>query len=479
MTLFDADRGQSLGHATYPESEQPIDAPHAGWAEQAPSMWWDHFVSGFQALMKASGADPDSIQAIGIAYQMHGLVCVERDREVVRPSIIWCDSRASSYGDAAFDEIGHAKCLSRTLNSPANFTAAKLAWVRHNEPEIYDRIDKFMLPGDYIAMRLTGEVNTTASGLSEGVLWDFPRRAVSEEVLKACGIEASLVPDLVPSIGYQGTIMKDVAQQLGLNSTVQITYRGGDQPNNALSLNVLAPGHIAATAGTSGVMYAVSDQDVADPDLKVNTFLHLNDDEANKRNGILLCVNGAGSMYRWTRQLTETATYEEMNDLASRCGPGAEGVVVFPFGNGSERILGNRNPGASLLGLDVNRHDSSHVARAAMEGVAFAMKLGFDVFRTLDVSPETVAAGSANMFLSPLFRSIFANVTQTSLALYNTSGSEGAARAAAVGSGYFSSLEEALASIEVIEEIDPQQSESSRYLELYERWKTRLEAHVQ
>jgi len=445
-------------------------------------MWWDHFVDAFHALIKASGAAADSIQAIGIAYQMHGLVCVDKDREVVRPSIIWCDSRASGYGDAAFDEIGHAKCLSRTLNSPANFTAAKLSWVRHNEPETYDRIDKFMLPGDYIAMRLTGEVNTTASGLSEAILWDFPRRTVSGDVLRACGIDENLVPDLVPSIGHQGTILREVAQEFGLRSDVQVSYRGGDQPNNALSLNVLAPGEIAATAGTSGVMYAVSDEDVADPDLKVNTFLHLNDAAGIKRNGILLCVNGAGSMYRWIRQLTATATYEEMNDLASRCGPGAEGVVVFPFGNGSERILGNRNPGASLLGLDVNRHDSSHVARAAMEGVAFAMNLGFDVFRTLGVSPETVAAGSANMFLSPLFRSIFANVTQTSLALYNTSGSEGAARAAAVGSGYYSSLEEALASIEVIEKVDPEDpehSESSRYLELYERWKTSLEEHVQ
>lgn len=476
--VIDAATGLSLGSVAYPATEQRIESPQPGWAEQDPEMWWDHFKQGYAQLVRTEKIDTLQISGIGISYQMHGLVLVDAAQRPLRKSIIWCDSRAVAIGAEAFSGIGEAHALSTLLNSPGNFTASKLKWVKDHDQEVYGQIHKFMLPGDYIAMKLSGAITTTATGLSEGTFWNFPERRVSDDVMRYFDFDEAHVPEIVPTIGEQVTVSAAVADELGLRPGVRVTYRAGDQPNNALSLNVLEPGQIAATAGTSGVIYAVTDQDVYDPKSRINTFLHVNDTTEQKRNGVLICVNGTGILYSWLKRLfnagSGAVSYSDMNTLATDVALGSDGLLFYPFGNGSERILENRLVHANILHLDFNRHSPAHVVRAGMEGIVFALNLGFDILKSNNVAYSSVQAGYANLFLSKTFRSIFANVTESVVKIYETDGAEGAARAAALGTGFYSNYAEAFASLQVIDVVEPNASTISRYAEAYAHWKHHL-----
>jgi len=477
-SILDVSTGQCIGRATFPETEQPISSPQTGWAEQDPEMWWRHAEAGYTAIVAEHSLDTKKIQGIGIAYQMHGLVALDENGHVLRPSIIWCDSRAVPIGESAYNALGATACLPRLLNSPGNFTAAKLGWVKEHEPEVYERIHRIMLPGDYIAYRLTGDMTTTPGGLSEGILWDFESRSVANQVLDSMDLDAGLIPDLVPNMGKQGTVQSSIAQEWGLREGVVVSYRAGDQPNNAMSLNVLHPGEVAATAGTSGVIYAVTDSNVVDEASRINTFLHVNDADKARRNGILICLNGAGILYSWLRRLfsrEQTFSYQEMNALASSAPVGSDGLHFFPFGNGAERLLKNAPFHANVAGIDFNRHDATHLVRAGMEGIAYGMHLGFAILNDMDVACQTIRAGHANLFLSATFRSIFANVTKTVVELYDTDGADGAARGAAVGAGFFSDPAEAFASLALIEQVEPQAHLMSQYQSRVDEWNDRLD----
>lgn len=477
--LFDADQGKAIGKATFPKTEQPIEAPQPGWAEQDPETWWNNFKKGYHQIITEHSINPKEISAIGITYQMHGLVVIDEQQNVLRKSIIWCDSRAVDIGSEAFTGIGEEQCLQSLLNSPGNFTASKLSWVKQHQPELYGKVHKFMLPGDYFALKLSGRATTTATGLSEGVFWNFPEERVSDEVLDYFGFSSDMVSDIVPAIGEQVSVSDAMADELGLNPGVKVTYRAGDQPNNAFSLNVLEPGQIAATAGTSGVIYAVSDKDVYDPQSRINTFMHVNNQPGRKRNGILICVNGTGILYSWLKHFLNTGsegiTYSSMNEIAREAPIGSEGVQFYPFGNGAERILENQLLNANLMNLDFNRHQSPHIIRAAMEGITYALNLGFDILKNNDVAYDTIRAGHANLFLSPTFRSIFANVTESVVELYDTDGSVGAARGAALGAGFYHSPEEAFASLQRVDRTEPQQVMIDQYKEFYASWKEKLD----
>ena len=473
-SLVDAQTGRCAASAFYPKSEAAIIAVKPGWAEQEPSSWWENLKLATAEIMSVSGADAKDIKAIGISYQMHGLVCVDKDMNVLRPSIIWCDSRAVPYGQKAFDAIGHERCLSHLLNSPGNFTASKLAWVKENEPELYARIHKIMLPGDYIAMKLSGEICTTVSGLSEGMMWDFSGGRTAKILLDYYGIDESLIPEIRPTFAEQGCVNAAAAAELGLAEGTPITYRAGDQPNNALSLNVFNPGEIASTAGTSGVVYGVLGEVNYDPKSRVNTFAHVNHTADQTRLGVLLCINGTGILNSWMKRnvAPEGISYAEMNDLAATAPIGSAGVSILPFGNGAERMLENREVGSSIHGVNFNVHSKAHLLRAAQEGIVFSFKYGIEIMEQMGMNVNKIHAGHANMFLSPIFRETLAGVTGAVIDLYDTDGSVGAAKGAGIGAGIYKDNNEAFSTLEKLAVIEP--ADTQEYTEAYELWKSRM-----
>lgn len=484
LSVLDAEKGREISAVTAPETEMEISAPKFGWAEQNPLDWWEYVKQGLGALEKEHQVNLEDIQAIGIAYQMHGLVLTDEDLNPLRPSIIWCDSRAVEIGNEAYETIGATNCKRDILGSPGNFTASKLKWVKINEPEHYRRARYMMLPGDFLAAKLTGTAQTTAAGLSEAALWNFPEGKLASNVLEKMGLSEDLVPEIVPSFGRQAKIDKSVAAGLGLNPEAIVSYRAGDQPNNALSLNVLHPGEIATTAGTSAVIYAITDKDIYDEQNRINTFLHVNDKEAEKRNGILGIINGSGILYQWLRKTIslgrdELLSYELLNEEAAKVGPGSEGLRFYPFGNGAERIFNNRPVNSGIENLNFNIHQPAHLIRSACEGIVFAMNYGFDVMKSLGISGEVVRAGKGNLFLSPVFREIFCNTTQANLQLYETSGAEGAARGAAFGFGFYDSLEEAFGDLEILESLEPKNELKNQYEDIYENWKQHINLEKQ
>lgn len=456
VTVVDAASQKTLAAAQYPDEESPIIAVQPGWAEQDPEMWWQHVQKAIQLCNQTGLYDPTDIAAIGIGYQMHGLVLVDKDRKVLRNSIIWCDSRAVEIGAKAFDVIGHEQCLSHLLNSPGNFTASKLAWVKANEPHIYEKIDKVMLPGDFIAMKLTGEITTSISALSEGIFFDFKTGSISKDLLNYFGFDDALFPDIKTVFSCHGTVNLKIAQLLKLKPGIPVAYKSGDQPNNALSLNVLNPGEVAATAGTSGVIYGIGDQQTYDQQSRVNTFAHVNYTTQQKRLGILLCINGVGSMYRWAKSIMGALdNYVTMNQLAEEAPEGSDGLLVLPFGNGAERMLNNKTIGAQFLNIDLNLHTRAHMIRAVQEGIAFAFRYGMDIMGENGLNPKIIRAGKNNLFLSELFTQTFVNITGVQVELYKNDGSVGAALGAGIGAGIFATPSEAFQHFHPVQTITP------------------------
>ncbi|MFZ4457287.1 MAG: xylulokinase [Bacteroidales bacterium] len=475
-SLVNIESGKCVASDFSPKVEMEIIAVKSGWAEQNPESWWENMKNSIHSILKQSGANGNEIKAIGISYQMHGLVLVDKNQQVLRPSIIWCDSRAVPYGEKAFKAIGEEKCLSTLLNSPGNFTASKLAWVKENEPELFAKIDKIMLPGDYIAMKLTGDITTTVSGLSEGMLWDFKNNRVSTEVLNYYGFDESIIPTILPTFTVQGTVTSKIASELGLAEGIPVTYRAGDQPNNALSLNVFNPGEIAATAGTSGVVYGVNGQVNYDPQSRVNTFAHVNHTAEANRLGILLCVNGTGILNSWMKKnvAPENLSYKEIDQLADTIAIGSGGVSILPFGNGAERMLNNKEVGCSIHGVNFNKHNKAHLLRAAQEGIVFSFAYGMEVMQAMGMDTRIIRAGFANMFMSSIFRDTLAGVTGATIELYDTDGSVGAAKGAGIGVGIYKSNFEAFATLEKLKVIEPSVADKDAYVEAYQLWKTKL-----
>jgi len=474
-TLLEIASGKTVASAFSPSSEMPMQSLQPGFAEQDPEMWWKELVNAMNKLHQQVSFNGDEAAAIGIAYQMHGLVCVDKDLKPLRPSIIWCDSRAVKIGDKAFEELGEKYCLKNFLNSPGNFTASKLRWVKKNEPDIYKNIYKVMLPGDYIAMKLTGEPATTISGLSEGIMWNFKKEKIAADLLEYYGIDEKLLSPLVPTFGEQGRLSSTAATELKLKAGIPVSYRSGDQPNNAFSLNVSQPGEVAATAGTSGVVYGIIDKPNYDPKSRVNTFVHVNHTKKDPRYGVLLCVNGTGILNSWLRKnFFSDSSYEQINKEAALAPVGSDELLIYPFGNGAERVLENKDLGAVMKVLQFNRHNRGHIARASQEGIVFALHYGVEVMKGMGMEIKTVRAGHANMFLSEVFSSVFVNTIGCDLELYNTDGATGAARGAGIGVGVYKNFAEAYSSMEKIKSYSPVKEEQEIYSSVYNKWKRQL-----
>lgn len=477
VSVVESETQQIVASAQYPDTESPIKSLKTGWAEQSPEMWWEHTQ---EAILKANATkkyNPKDIKAIGIAYQMHGLVVVDRNQQVLRDSIIWCDSRAVEIGNKAFLQIGEKASLSRLLNSPGNFTASKLAWVKENEPQVYDKIEKIMLPGDFISMKLTGKISTSNSALSEGIFWDFQSNSISEDVLNCFGFEKSLIADVLAVFSDHGVVTKTVAEKLSLSAGIPVSYKSGDQPNNALSLNVLKPGEVAATAGTSGVIYGVSDTVTYDKQSRVNTFAHVNHTGKNTRLGVLLCINGTGILNSWAKKhIAGNIDYPEMNERSAAIAVGSDGLRVLPFGNGAERMLNNKIVGAHFQNIDFNLHTQAHMLRAIQEGIAFSLRYGLDIMREIGINPSVIRAGKSNMFLSKVFTEAFVNATNVPVELYENDGSVGAALGAGIGSKVFSSEEEAFRNSKPLSLTEPTQADV--YEPIYHDWKKTLDKYI-
>ncbi|MFZ9661612.1 MAG: xylulokinase [Chitinophagaceae bacterium] len=476
-TVVDAQSQKIVASAQFPEVEAEIISLQPGWAEQSPADWWTYVQKAILACHQKGGYDPRLIKAIGIAYQMHGLVTLDKDQNVIRNAIIWCDSRAVSIGEDAFQKIGKEKCLHHLLNSPGNFTASKLAWVKQHEPQHYERIASVMLPGDYIALKMTGVATTTASALSEGVFWDFRNNEISGDIINHYGFSKHLIPEVKDVFTAHGAVKQDIAAALGLTAGIPVSYKAGDQPNNALSLQVLEPGEVAATAGTSGVIYGVSDELRFDPPSRINSFAHVNHTAAANRIGILLCINGTGIFNKWIRQMVGCdKSYAALNEEAQKIVPGSDGLMALPFGNGAERMLENKMIGAHLQGIDLNKHSSAHLVRSVQEGIAYSFRYGLDIMRENGMNPGVIRANKTNMFLSEVFTSAFADVTGVCIEFYEGDGSFGAAIGAGMGAGIYKNSKEAFSERKPIGVFEPKQI--SLYNDLYHRWKKELDKHL-
>jgi len=473
VSVVDAEKQRPIASAQYPENEAEIISLQNGWAEQNPDTWWEFLQHALMEANVSGKYDPKDIAAIGIAYQMHGLVVVNKQQLALRNSIIWCDSRAIPYGEKAFETIGADKCLSCLLNSPGNFTASKLAWLKENEPATFKQIHKIMLPGDFIAMRLTGDITTTPSALSEGILWDFEKDETSKDVMRYFNFKSPIIPEVKDVFSTHGFLEEGVAEKLGLKQGIPVSYKAGDQLNNALSLNVLQPGEVAATAGTSGVIYAVADNLVYDKQSRINSFAHINHTKNKTSIGVLLCINGTGIMNSWVKKLTGTnRTYKELNDEAATIAAGSDGLLVFPFGNGAERMLNNKLIGSSISNIDLNKHTPAHVYRAAQEGIAFAFRYGLDIMRENKIEPKVIRAGKANMFLSDVFIDAFVNVCNVPVELYENDGSVGAALGAGIGAKIFTDEKDAFKNMKRLKFVEPNGRHD--YNDVYKNWKEEL-----
>lgn len=474
FSVVDGDNQQLIYSCSFPEHENDISSPEPGFAEQEPEHWW-YCVK--QAILQGNTSgkyDPKDIKSIGISYQMHGLVVLDAHLHVLRPSIIWCDSRAAMLGEEAYQALGVNFCQSHLLNSPGNFTAAKLAWVKKNQPAIYEKIAHVLLPGDFIACRLTESLGTSASALSEGIFWDFKEQHISKELLGYYGFDQGLFPEVKPVFSIHGHITPAIALELGFATDVVVSYKAGDQPNNAFSLGVLEPGEIATTAGTSGVVYGVSDELKFDPLNRVNSFAHVNYHEEIVRIGVLMCINGTGILNRWIKQnFFPTHSYQEMNQIAAKSNVGSNGLLCNPFGNGAERIFNNKQIGASFQGLDFNRHQQAEIIRSAQEGIAFSMVYGIELLSLVGIRPSLLKAGKANMYLSDVFTETIVNASNVSVELVETDGAYGAALGGGVGLGYYSSTHEAVATLKKLETIQPN-SKKEETQEAYLLWKENL-----
>ena len=474
VAIVNANTGANVITLNEPKDEMAIVAPQQHWAEQDPNMWWTHVCAATKRAIKASNIDAKHIKGIGISYQMHGLVVVDQEGNPLRNSIIWCDSRAVTIGDRAFKDLGEDLCMETLLNSPGNFTASKLKWVRDNEPQVFSAIHKYMLPGDFIALKLSGVINTTKNGLSEGMLWDYKADTVANWLLNYYAINPNLTPDIVDNFTEQCYVNANGAKETGLPEGIPIVYRAGDQPNNALSLNVFNHGEVAATGGTSGVVYAVTNVLQSQEPSRINHFAHVNYSKTQKTLGKLLCINGAGIQYRWLKDNLASNTYEAMNAQAEAVPVGSQGVVVIPFGNGAERMLNNKIVGTHICNLNLNTHSEGHLCRAALEGIAFSFVYGMDILKADNAVINVIRAGNDNLFRSEIFSNTVATLIGHDIEIYNTTGAVGAARAVGLTDGDFKKFGAHISENDHVMTYKPIGNKAP-YQAAYNQWKTQLQ----
>ena len=466
-SLVNADSGKCVATAFFPEKEAPIMAVKAGWAEQDPQMWWDNAKLSLKKIMVEAGATAEEIKAIGISYQMHGLVCVDKNLKALRPSIIWCDSRAVPYGEKAFKDLGADQCLSHLLNSPGNFTAAKLAWVKENEPENFKKIKKIMLPKDYLAYKLSGTFCTDYSDASGMLLLDVKNRKWSKEMCDICGITEDMLPKLFDSFEKVGELKHDLAAELGLRDGVVIAAGAGDNAAAAVGTGTVGNNKCNISLGTSGTIFMSSDSFAVDSNNALHSF-----DHADGHFHLMGCMLSAASCNKWWMdEILKTKDYADEQKGIDKLGENH--VFFLPYLMGERSPWNNPNARATFTGItmDTTRED---MTQAVLEGVAFATRDMYEVAKSIGVAPKRtmICGGGAK---SPLWRRMIANILNVEVDVPSCEEGPGmgGAMLAMVACGAYKSVEEAAAAIVKVDKTEkPDPELVAKYEARYQQFKT-------
>jgi xylulokinase len=456
--------------------EYPLKTPKVNWAEQEPTDWWNGTVEAIKQVINKSSVDPKGIKGIGLSGQMHGLVALDKEYKVLRPAILWCDQRTGKQCQYITEKIG-AERLIDLVSNPAltGFTAGKLIWVRENEPEIYEKIYKILLPKDYIRFRLTGEFATEVSDASGTLFLDVKKRKWSDELLDELDIDKDILPECFESSVVSGKVNTKASKETGLMEGTPVVGGGGDQAAQAVGTGIIKEGVISSTIGTSGVVFAASDEHHLDPGHTLHTFCH-----AVKGKWHLMGVMlSAGGSLRWLRdtlfedlkaeaEKKGVDTYVLMEEKASDVPVGSEGLIFLPYLTGERAPYADPNARGVFFGLSL-RHTDGHFVRSVLEGVAFGLRDSLEVIKSLDISVKEIrnSGGGAK---SPFWRQIQADINGSPMTTINVTdgGALGVALLAGEGTGVYSSLEDACdAIIKVKSSTDPDKDNVEKYNDYY------------
>ncbi len=467
-------RGRILASAT--EEHEPFASPKVGWAEQRPEDWWRATRIAVAKAIAQGGLRQEQISCVGFSGQMHGAVMLDSASEVVRPALIWCDVRTEKQCKDLSEKIGWERLIQLTANPPLeNFTLTKLLWVRENEPENWKRVRSVMLPKDYVRFRLTGERAIDVADASGTLMLDVARRKWSAEVLKAVEIDAALLSTLYESPQVCGQVSAIGAEATGLAAGTPVVAGGGDQSAGALGMGIVAPGAVSATIGTSGVVFASTDQPVNDPQGRLHTFCHA----VPGRWHIMGVTQAAGLSLRWFRDRFTTSVggngidpYDQLTAEATSIPPGSDGLLWAPYLMGERTPHLDPNARGALVGLTAS-HTRAHVVRAILEGVAFSLKDTFTILNEMKIPVKSIRLGGGGA-RSALWRQIQADVygQEVEIVEAEEGAAYGAAILAGVGVKMWPSVDEACSSlVRVRDRVLPKATSAAVMQESYERYR--------
>ncbi|WP_346353824.1 xylulokinase [Azotosporobacter soli] len=452
--------------------EYPIYYPRSGWAEQNPREWWEAAGAGIRELFMKAGLSPESVRAIGLSGQMHGLVLLDEHNKVLMPALLWCDQRTRAESDWINETVGFEHLKEWTGNkSFTGFTASKLLWVKAEQPEIYEKIRHILLPKDYIRLQLTGEYATDMSDASGTLLFDVAKREWSVDMLEKLGIDKAWLPRCYESTAVTGKLSLKAAAVTGLRAGTPVVGGAGDQECGAVANGAVVPGILSVALGNSGVVFACQDRYAADPELRLHSFCAAN----GKWHVMGVMLSAVSCIKWWSDNICRCKSIDEYEDLlgeAEVIAPGSGGVLFLPY------LLGERTPHSdphargSFVGLDMTHH-RGHMTRAIMEGVCFGLKDSLDIIRQLQI-PVTAVRVSGGSGRSMLWRRILADVFSlpVDVTTVREGPAYGAAMLAAVGAQAFDDVTQACqALVGVVERVEPDKESGQNYLMMHELYK--------
>ena len=476
-TLAIAENGAILASAV---AEYPLASPKPGWSEQNPEDWWTASVKTVAEVLKKGRIKPGDVKGIGLSGQMHGSVFLDKDQQVIRPALLWNDQRTAAECAEIEQRVGGRKKLIGMVANPAltGFTAPKILWLRNHEPKNFEKCTKVLLPKDYVRLRLTGEFATEVSDASGTLLLDVTKRNWSKKLLSALELDASLMPEVFESEEVSGTLTAEAAKLMGLNAGVPVVGGGGDQAASAVGNGIVGKGVVSATMGTSGVVFAHSDEVQVDPEGRVHTFCHA----VRGKWHVMGCVLSAGGSLQWYRnQLADAEIaaakalnidpYELLTQQAAQAPVGSEGLYFLPYLTGERTPYADPNARGCWVGLSL-RHGRAHMVRSVMEGVTYAMRDSLEIIREMNIPIKEVRASGGGA-RSPFWRQMQADIYGEKVVTINAEEGPafGVALLAAAGTGAYKDVVEACqATIQTVTETKPIAKHKKKYNAAYPQY---------